>query len=320
MTIGVLTGAKPAGPICHYRVAGPFTHARGAGKNIWWSKDAGIRASGPIEVLDSNTGIYKAPEVLGLHRIMGPEWVRYAAQARKAGQRIVCDLDDLFWSIPASHRAQKTISPTMVRAFLDILAVADRVICSTPYLATELKRKLRRKCPEIVVVENLIDLDRFSPRRPRGETTNISVGWPAAMEYRDNDLYPVALDLEYFFTVNPGCQAVHIDKVAFENYPAALSRLDVGVAPLFNSPFNRAKSALKGLEFAALSIPFICSANPEYSRLFPNQVTDADKWAAALGDLRALAYRREMAAEVREVAITHAMSERWGDYVNAYTF
>jgi glycosyltransferase involved in cell wall biosynthesis len=43
--------------------------------------------------------------------------------------------------------------------------------------------------------------------------------------------------------------------------------LDIGIVPLEISPFNQAKSALKGLEYAALGIPFIASPTREYERL-----------------------------------------------------
>jgi glycosyltransferase involved in cell wall biosynthesis len=46
-----------------------------------------------------------------------------------------------------------------------------------------------------------------------------------------------------------------------------VSQLDVGIVPLHESTFNAAKSWLKGLEYAALGIPFVASELPEYERL-----------------------------------------------------
>jgi glycosyltransferase involved in cell wall biosynthesis len=43
--------------------------------------------------------------------------------------------------------------------------------------------------------------------------------------------------------------------------------LDIGIVPLELSPFNQAKSALKGMEYAALGIPFVASPTREYERL-----------------------------------------------------
>ena len=44
-------------------------------------------------------------------------------------------------------------------------------------------------------------------------------------------------------------------------YPARLARmnLDIAVAPLVDHPFNRAKSALKLLEYGALALPVVAT-------------------------------------------------------------
>jgi hypothetical protein len=49
-------------------------------------------------------------------------------------------------------------------------------------------------------------------------------------------------------------------------YPSGLC-FDIGVVPLSDHPFNRAKSFIKGLEYAAAGIPFVASCSPEYLRL-----------------------------------------------------
>lgn len=49
--------------------------------------------------------------------------------------------------------------------------------------------------------------------------------------------------------------------------PYVLTGLDVGIVPLANTAFNRAKSWLKGIEYAALGIPFVASNLPEYEAL-----------------------------------------------------
>lgn len=52
-----------------------------------------------------------------------------------------------------------------------------------------------------------------------------------------------------------------------KDYPDALTAIDIGIVPLEDSEFNAAKSHLKGIEFAALGIPFVASPSPEYQRL-----------------------------------------------------
>ena len=43
--------------------------------------------------------------------------------------------------------------------------------------------------------------------------------------------------------------------------------LDIGLVPLNDVEFNHAKSYIKGLEYAAAGVPFICSYSPEYQVL-----------------------------------------------------
>jgi glycosyltransferase involved in cell wall biosynthesis len=50
-------------------------------------------------------------------------------------------------------------------------------------------------------------------------------------------------------------------------YPSSVAELTVGLVPLLDSPFNRAKSWLKGIEYASLGVPFIASPLPEYRKL-----------------------------------------------------
>lgn len=50
-------------------------------------------------------------------------------------------------------------------------------------------------------------------------------------------------------------------------YPAAMAQIDVGIVPLADHRFNEAKSWLKGLEFAALGVPFVASPTGPYREL-----------------------------------------------------
>lgn len=55
--------------------------------------------------------------------------------------------------------------------------------------------------------------------------------------------------------------------VSIQDYPVVISQtLGVGIAPLADTEFNRAKSWLKPLEYSALGIPWVGSASEEYRR------------------------------------------------------
>ena len=55
--------------------------------------------------------------------------------------------------------------------------------------------------------------------------------------------------------------------VPLAEYPLRMAEIDVGVVPLEPTAFNHAKSWLKGLEFAALGVPFVASPTDPYQDL-----------------------------------------------------
>lgn len=57
------------------------------------------------------------------------------------------------------------------------------------------------------------------------------------------------------------------DPVDIHGWPAAVAGLGIGIAPLADTKFNRAKSWLKPLELSALGVPWVGSPRVEYERL-----------------------------------------------------
>lgn len=55
--------------------------------------------------------------------------------------------------------------------------------------------------------------------------------------------------------------------VELDGWPAAVTRLGVGIAPLADTIFNAGKSWLKPLEYAAAGVPWVASPRAEYRRL-----------------------------------------------------
>ena len=73
--------------------------------------------------------------------------------------------------------------------------------------------------------------------------------------------------------------------VTVGRYPARLAamELDIAVAPLVDHPFNRAKSALKVLEYGALALPVVASDLEPYREAPVSRVGDKpDAWIEAL--------------------------------------
>lgn len=109
----------------------------------------------------------------------------------------------------------------------------------------------------------------------------------------------------------------------FDEYAAMTAQLDVGIVPLAAHPFNEAKSWLKGLEYAALGVPFVASPTGPYRKLHREGAGvlahGSTRWhesvAALLSSVEA---RAELAGRGREVAArwtiegnVHLWAEAW---------
>jgi glycosyltransferase involved in cell wall biosynthesis len=95
--------------------------------------------------------------------------------------------------------------------------------------------------------------------------------------------------------------------VSIEEWPRAVASLGVGIAPLADTKFNRAKSWLKPLEMSATGVPWVASPRAEYQRLHAlGAGVLADRPRAWHRELRRLrespALRAEMSEAGRAVA------------------
>jgi len=77
----------------------------------------------------------------------------------------------------------------------------------------------------------------------------------------------------------------HIEFADYNRYLSALSKVHVSIAPLNDSPFNRAKSAVKLIESVAVGTPIVASTNPDmadHRHPLAHLVSDESEWAPAL--------------------------------------
>lgn len=96
--------------------------------------------------------------------------------------------------------------------------------------------------------------------------------------------------------------------VPIGRYPDALTAIDVGIVPLAHSAFNDAKSCLKGLEFAALGIPFVATPTPEYVRLH-------DEYGIGLLARRPRDWERHLTALINDEGMRRQLGQEWRETV-----
>ena len=243
-------------------------------------------------------------DVIVMQRWMMRNTYQYVLRARAEGQIVVNDLDDSFWHLdPRNHAwaaSHPELNPSSNRDhYLLTVLASDVITVSTPFLADQLHGLIREndltKPPEIVVVRNMIDLERWRNRRPI-MPESLTYGWVGAVPWRSGDLEVLKPWLGKFLRVHPEVTFRHaghidvegvgtfagltgIDPERIVNQPMAATYermklyypIDVGLVPLNDLPFNAAKSAIKGMEYLAAGTPFIATDTPEY------------RWAAEQG-------------------------------------
>lgn len=270
-----------------------------------------------IELAD---GTRVAPDVVYLQGVKA-DVAGLLAAARQSGQRIVFDVDDWLWGLPSEHVASR-INADKLAAYTANLSTVDVITTSTPYLASRLAERFSA---EIVVIPNYIDTKRFTPVDQ--DVSRPTIGWAGAVEYRAGDLAELNGVLGQLRPFADFQHSGHQDSVASfadrvglpadavrlrgrtdpREWPSALD-FQIGLVPLRSTPFNEAKSDLKGLEYAAAGIPFVASPSSSYQQLrctWGNSVQLARKpveWLKALRRLLDPVTRRDAASALRERA------------------
>lgn len=249
--------------------------------------------------------------------------------AQALGQRILVDVDDHFDGLTPDNKAYDITDPSLNRMmnreiYRDVIAAADLVTVSTPYLA-EVVNDINSN---VTVIRNGVWPKQF-PRHEQRERPVL--GWTGSVNYRNGDLQVLADWLPDFLETHD-LLFHHVghepDSPSFADLtginPARLITtpllpiidyhkgfvFDIGLVPLTDIPFNRAKSNIKGLEMAAAGIPFVASDLPEYRTLHNDGIgllaQTAGDWEAQVIYLLDYATRRKAGATWR-----NWVTERW---------
>jgi glycosyltransferase involved in cell wall biosynthesis len=245
-----------------------------------------LQVSGERSTSASGTQIHEVHDdvdVIVVQRPLNEYWAPALAQARRQGIATVVELDDDLENVHPENRAWPHVQPlnNPRENYLWLkksAAEADLLTCTTEALG---RYNERFEVLPNYVPESIFDIERPERDRP-------VVGWTGTLQTHPRDLdvtggqvgKVVSAAGADFFTVGDGRGVQEklklSPKTGFKSsgwvplddyYRTIAENVDVGIVPLERSDFNRAKSWLKGLEFAALGIPFIASATPDYEKL-----------------------------------------------------
>lgn len=334
----------------HYRLIWPAEAAARAGGNV--------HIGGPLRevrrkrveggrVVDERLDVETDADVVVYQRLIDRDVVDTIPHLQANGVAVVVDIDDDLDALPKGHPYRAATSPTRERRrFADgtvddpdrknrlwlreACRQADLVTVSTPALAERYGRHGR-----VAVLPNCVPAAYLDIDPPAHD--GVRVGWTGSVATHVDDLKVcgggirealrasgaemwvvgtgVGVRAQLRLTDDPHATGW----VELADYPAVYAGLDIALVPLQPNAFNEAKSWLKGLEAAALGVPFVASPTSPYRAL-----VDAgagclagypDDWARIVTLLAIEEGQRvELAGRGREVAAAWTFdrhADRW---------
>ena len=237
--------------------------------------------------------------VSGVNAVCVQRYVDQAMEARllrlrQNGIRIVFDIDDAVWLLPASakedtHGYQCYCTDELRERYKRVLPMFDAVICSTPELADAIVEFCPAVNGRVTTILNSIEPSFFYPDMERKRDDGaINVAWYGCISHAANahfagDVLTGILDEIPGSVVHlrgPANKFTGIEPAIKKHGPRVklnaacyytelgewLRGMDVGLCPLIDTPFTRCKSEIKMLEFQACGVPVIASVVAPYVR------------------------------------------------------
>ena len=229
--------------------------------------------SGAIEMMNVMTGEYETPDIVYTQRWMSKDAVGQYQRARAAGQKIVADLDDDFWSLGKTNIAYHTTDPKNNPEFnrdhyWESLKHVDAITVSTEAL----RKRVEKLGKPTYVLRNAVNLEQW---QQNDVSQDGMIGWVGGIQWRAHDLAQLrAANINQFLQDNrlpiyhggdsqvPGvpkfyeqmgidpkkvqCCAAPLCHIS--QYPGLWAPMAISLVPLEHAHFNYAKSWLKALE------------------------------------------------------------------------
>lgn len=248
------------------------------------------RGAGPEIVSDAGRH-----DILLLHRIAySPGVARIAEAAKRRGASVLFDVDDLIFDPGLMDRidALQWMEPAEAALFRDsleryrrTLALCDGAIVPTEPLAEAVRALgipafLHRNAPSL----DLLGLSEAARQKRKSDPSRVVLGYASGSRTHNRDFLEASPALLELFAENPSVELhligyldlgpewepflgrlKRLEYVPWRRLPSVLATFDVNLAPLeHGNPFCEAKSELKWVEAAAVSVPTIASPTAPY--------------------------------------------------------
>jgi glycosyltransferase involved in cell wall biosynthesis len=216
-------------------------------------------------------------DVVIVQQPRGAAWLKAIRDWQDAGIAVLFEIDDYLRAIRKmdDHAFADKFGKKAIEDMELCMRATDGVICSTQWLAD----RYTSLNPTAFVCRNGLDVKRYALTRPQRD--HVAIGWAGATGHR-NGMLPwlepvmevmrrrsettfVSIGGQKFGAmiapkVGDG-RVLDVPWAPFDVYPAAMTLMDVALAPAGRNNFFRGKSDLRWLEAGALGIPLV--ADPE---------------------------------------------------------
>lgn len=269
-----------ASALCYYRCMLPAMAMGADWCGIYNDPPKLVFATGMVRDRETDKFTTRNPDLLGddydiivLQQPYGGNWVKLIDALRERGKVVLFEIDDYLHGIKgeADHGARKKFDTNHLSNIEWAMRHCDGIICSTEYIANQYRHFNKRT----FICRNGIDLARYDLKRPRRDTVNI--GWAGAtghfeavkpwfqqvghiMRMRENVCFVSIGRSDFakgFAQVFGEDRSIGVPWAQIEQYPGAMTMMDIALAPAARTSWWRGKSDLRWLEASALGIPVI---------------------------------------------------------------
>lgn len=259
-------------PVCWYRCALPAL-AIGADWVGIASQPPGVQVvTGQVRG-DSKLPNYDDYKVIIVQQVFGRAWLKQIHALKDRGIKVLYETDDYLHGVAkqAGHNWASDFTQRRLAFHESAMRVCDGIITTTDYIA----RRYAKFNPNVYVCPNGVDVARYQLTRPHRATTNI--GWAGGtghakavlpwlgamvgvMRAKEDTCFVSIGEPKFATAVSQSLipqRSLGIPFIPIECYPAAMTNIDIALAPAEKTTWFRGKSDLRWLEASALGIPTI---------------------------------------------------------------
>jgi glycosyltransferase involved in cell wall biosynthesis len=242
-------------------------------------------------------------DVVFAWRLHGDAFCRSAQMVADAGIALVWDNDDDVQSLDMRGRAAQRYfggfhGHRVFTLMVMLMRLANVVTTPSQHIA---ERYRQLSDVNVRVVENYVHAIQEIPRPRRpSRAERVVIGWVAGSEHQaDIERLCLRETMQRLLDEFPNVEILnigaglglkgerfhHIRNLPFEDLREHVSQMDIGIAPIVDIPFNRARSSIKVKEYAALSVPWLASPIGPYKDLgekHGGRLVPDDGWYEAL--------------------------------------